>query len=65
MENEFKVKEVAFEEQKSVQEIEAQLLKEHEEKHGLSSEEAPVETTVVAADGTTEKIESTRRKPRS
>lgn len=59
MENEFKVKEVAFEEQKSVQEVEEQLLKEHEEKHGLSSEEVPVETTIVVPDGTTEKIEST------
>lgn len=59
MENEFKVKEVAFEEQKSVQEVEEQLLKEHDEKHGLSSEEVPVETTIVAPDGTTEKIEST------
>lgn len=58
METEFKVKEVAFEEQKSVQEIEEQLLKEHDEKHGLSSEETPVETTVVAPDGTQEKIES-------
>lgn len=58
MENEFKVKEVAFEEQKSVQEIEEQLLKEHEEKLGISSEEKPVEATIVAPDGTTEKIES-------
>lgn len=54
MENEFKVKEVAFEEQKSVQEIEEQLLKQHEEEHGLSSEEKPVETTTVAPSGEVE-----------
>ena len=59
METEFKVKEVAFQEQKSVQEVEEQLLKEHEEKHGLSSEETPVETTIVASDGTIEKVEET------
>lgn len=60
MENEFKVKEVAFEEQKSVQEIEEQLLKGHEEKHGLSSEEKPVETTMVASDGTIQKVDETK-----
>lgn len=39
MTNEFKVRSVSFDEEKSVQEIEAQLLKEHEEKQGISSEE--------------------------
>jgi hypothetical protein len=53
--NEFKVRSVSFDDEKSVQEIEAQLLKEHEEKNGISSEETPVETTVVASDGTIEK----------
>ena len=55
MTNEFKVRSVSFDEEKSVQEIEAQLLKEHEEKQGISSEEKPVETTVVGSDGTIEK----------
>ena len=55
MTNEFKVRSVSFDDEKSVQEIEAQLLKEHEEKNGISSEETPVETTVVGSDGTIEK----------
>ena len=59
MTNEFKVRSVSFDEEKSVQEIEAQLLKEHEEKQGISSEEKPVETTVVGSDGTIEKVEET------
>ena len=52
MTNEFKVRSVSFDEEKSVQEIEEQLLKEHEEKQGISSEEKPVETTIVEPDGT-------------
>lgn len=41
MENEFKVREVAFEEEKSVQEIEEKLLKEHEEKQQQQQQEEP------------------------
>lgn len=47
MEGEFKVRAVEFEE-KSVAEVEEQLLKEHEEKTGIpATEEAPVDKVVV------------------
>ena len=49
MEGDFKVRAVDFEE-KSVAEVEEQLIKEHEEKTGITStEEAPVDKVVIEA----------------